>query len=288
MRIKNRLYPYPVLRSTTGDYSHSTFKCAVTQQISSEECRINFDFECTNSTIQKLINEGKAAYAVHLECKYTYFRTLKYPLPEKFSVVLDSRNVDRAMEICPVIIATEDICGYANDDLDDIYSGEYIEIKKGNPIAIGDQSTITITKARDNLKKLSSPFCVLPYPDTPELPAKKYATVVFSDADQLIIYLPEEDYAILSRVQNTKNLDTIHAAMYFPSLIEALDYMKNDASNEDQEKRWYIALNSKAVEKGLGDIKDNSRSAYELAQILFDYPLTRWLKGYARESGGDL
>ena len=119
-----------------------------------------------------------------------------------------------------------------------------------------------------------------------EQPAQKYVSINFSDNDQLIIYLPEADYAILSRIQNSKNLDTIHAAMYFPSLIEALDYMKNDASEEDQEKRWYIALNSKAVDKGLGEIKGNRYSAFELAQALFDYPLTRWLKGYTKDSGG--
>lgn len=81
-------------------------------------------------------------------------------------------------------------------------------------------------------------------------------------------------------------MDTIHAAMYFSALIEALDYMKMDASAEDQDKRWYIALNTKAIDKGLGEIKDSLRSAFELAQILFDYPLTRWLKGYAQEPGG--
>lgn len=286
MRIKNRLYPYPVLRPSTGDYLRSTFKCTITPQISATECKFLFEMVCTNKTILQMIEAGKATYAVHVECKYTYYRTLKCAPVAKFSIVLESGSVDRALEICPVIIVTEDIVGYTSNDLDDVYVGENIVIKSGNPIAIGDQATIMITKERDNLKKLSSPFCVLPYPDTPERPAQKYASINFSDNDQLIIYLPKDDYAILSRVQDSKNLDTIHAAMYFPSLIEALDYMKNDASEEDQEKRWYIALNSKAVDKGLGEIKGNQYSAFELAQILFDYPLTRWLKGYAKDSGG--
>lgn len=286
MRIKNRLYPYPVLRPSTGDYLRSTFKCTITPQISATECKFLFEMVCTNKTILQMIEAGKATYAVHVECKYTYYRTLKCAPAAKFGIVLESGSVDRALEICPVIIVTEDIVGYTSNDLDDVYVGENIVIKSGNPIAIGDQATIMITKERDNLKKLSSPFCILPYPDTPEQPAQKYASINFSDNDQLIIYLPRDDYAILSRVQDSKNLDTIHAAMYFPSLIEALDYMKNDASEEDQEKRWYIALNSKAVDKGLGEIKGNQYSAFELAQILFDYPLTRWLKGYAKDSGG--
>ena len=286
MRIKNRLYPYPVLGPSVGDYLRSTFKCVISPQISDAECKFIFDMVCTNKTILQMIENGKAMYAVHMECKYTYYRKLECSADARFRIILESDSVDRAVEICPVIIATEDIVGYTSNDLDDVYVGENIVIKSGNPIAIGEQATITITKEHDNLKKLSSPFCVLPYPDTMEQPAQKYASINFSDNDQLIIYLPEADYAILSRIQNSKNLDTIHAAMYFPSLIEALDYMKNDASEEDQEKRWYIALNSKAVDKGLGEIKGNRYSAFELAQVLFDYPLTRWLKGYIKDSGG--
>lgn len=287
MRIKNRLYPYPVLRSSTGDYLHTTFKCTITPQVSEKECRFLFVMVCNNKTITKLIEDGKAMYAVHIECKYTYYRDLKFSPDDKFSINLDSSLVDQQIEVCPVIVATEDVVGYTCSDLDDVYVGEHIVIKKGNPIAIGNQATIEITKERDNLKKLSQPFCILPYPDSnPNRPIEKFASIDYTDNNQLIIYLPKEDFAILSRVQNPKNIDTIHAAMYFSALIEALDYMKMDASEEDQDKRWYIALNTKAIDKGLGEIKGNQRSAFELAQILFDYPLTRWLKGYAQEPGG--
>lgn len=287
MRIKNRLYPYPVLRPSAGDYLHSTFKCTIVPQTSEKECRFFFDMVCSNDTILNLIEAGKAIYAVHIECKYTYYRDLKYSTDAKFSIKLDGSLVDQQVEVCPVIIVTEDIVGYTCPDLDDIYAGELIVIKNGNPIAIGNQATIEITKEKDNLKKLSQPFCILPYPDdNPARPAEKFASIDYTDNNQMIIYLPKEDFAILSRVQNPKNMDTIHAAMYFSALIEALDYMKTDASEDEQDKRWYIALNSKALDKGLGEIKDNPRSAFELAQILFDYPLTRWLKGYATEPGG--
>lgn len=289
MRIKNRLYPYPVLRPSTGDYLYSTFKCTIDPQISEKECKFLFEMVCSNKTILKLIEDGKATYAVHIECKYTYYRNLKSSTDAKFSVKLDGSLVDQQVEVCPVIIVTEDIEGYTSPDLDDVYIGENIVIKNGNPIAIGNQATIEITKEKDNLKKLSQPFCILPYPDNnPTRPIEKFASIDYTDNNQLIIYLPKEDFSILSRVQNPKNMDTIHAAVYFSALIEALDYMKMDASAEDQDKRWYIALNTKAIDKGLGEIKDSSRSAFELAQILFDYPLTRWLKGYAQEPGGSV
>lgn len=289
MRIRNRLYPYPVLRPFTGDYLHSTFKCTITPRILAKECNFLFEMVCTNKTILDMINDGKALYAVHIECKYTYYRDLKYSSTANFSVQLEGSLVDQLVEICPVIIATEDIVGYFCPDLDNVYVGEQIIIKAGNPIAIGNQSTIEIIKEKDNLKKLSQPFCILPYPDdNPAFPAQKHASINYAENDQLIIYLPKGDHAILSRIQNSKNMDTIHSAMYFPALIEALDYMKTDASEEDQDKRWYIALNAKAVEKGLGEIRGNQKSAFELAQILFDYPLSRWLKHYTNDSGGGI
>ena len=98
--------------------------------------------------------------------------------------------------------------------------------------------------------------------------------------------MPKDDHAILSRIQDAKNIDTIHSSLYFPALIEVLDYMKTDAADVDQEKRWYTALNNKAIEAELGEIKGNPLSSFELAQRLFGFPLSRWLKGYAKESGG--
>ncbi len=282
MRIRNRLYPYPVLRSSIGDYLHSTFTCTIDSQVNDVECKILFNMACTDPVVLGLIESGRATYAVHIECKYTYYRTLRYSSEAIFSLSIDSNTVDRILEICPVIIATEDIIGYSNCDLDDVYEDETIIINSGNPIAIAEQATIEINKVKDILKKLSAPFCVLPYPETSAQPAQKYASIDYTDPNQLLIYLPKEDFAVLSRIQESKNIETIHSALYFPSLIEALDYMKSDAANEDREKRWYIALNNKAIEKGLGEIKDSQLSAYELAQILFDYPLTRWLKGYAK------
>ena len=155
MRIKNRLYPYPVLRQSTGDYVHSTFKCNISPVISPEECLLQFDLSCTNKQILQMISDGKASYAVHIECKYTYYRELKPSPFAQFSVKIDSRKVDREIEICPVIVANEDIIGYTNSDLDDVYIGEKIIIQAGNPIAIGNQLTIDICKEKDPLKKLS-------------------------------------------------------------------------------------------------------------------------------------
>ena len=287
MRIRNRLYPYPVLRPTTGDYLHSTFKCELTSEVTSSECKFSFNMLCTNKTVLKLIEEGKALYAVHIECKYTYYRSLKRMHDPNFSISLKGSEIDRSVEVCPVIMATEDIIGYTSSDLDDIYSGENIIIKAGNPIAIGNQATITIVKERDQLKKLSSPFCVIPYPDTPGQQTPKFATLSFSNEDQIIIYLHKEDYAIFDRIQTPENMDAIHTALFFPALIEALDYMKTAASDDDQDKKWYIALNAKSQEQGMGDIRGNSRSAFELAQTLFGCPITRWLRHYAKNPGGE-
>ena len=197
MRIKNRLYPYPILRPSIGDYLRSTFKCNITSTISENECIFQFDMVCDNATILELIKSGKAVYAIHLECKYTYYRILKCFSSPKSSFHLDGNLVDQQVEVCPVIMASDDIDGYTCSDLDSVYAGEHIVFKRGNPIAIGNQVTVEITKQKDNLKKLSQPFCVLPYPDSsPMRPIQKHASIDYSDNNQIIIYLPKEDFAI--------------------------------------------------------------------------------------------
>lgn len=70
MRIKNRLYPYPVLGPSVGDYLRSTFKCVIRPQISDAECKFIFDMVCTNKTILQMIENGKAMYAVHMIVSY--------------------------------------------------------------------------------------------------------------------------------------------------------------------------------------------------------------------------
>ena len=77
--------------------------------MSESQCKFIFDVLCTNHEINNLIKEDQATFAVHIECKYTFFRELIYLKDIHHEYVIDGSKVERAIEVCPFIVATIDI-----------------------------------------------------------------------------------------------------------------------------------------------------------------------------------
>lgn len=276
MRIKDHMFPYPVLRDRQDDYVKTHFKASVESVVADKELKLNVAMSCTNADILKLVACRQAQYAVHLECKMTYYRELRYSDVPRFSVSIPSHLVDLKLEICPLIVALTDISGFESDDLDEAYAGEEITFKSGDFIAVGNQFTAPITRKNDELKQLSSPFCLLTYPEGKE---QKHLSLDFSQETQVIIFVPKEIHPIIGNVQGGRDkMDELHAALYFPALMQTIEFMRSEERIGCEEKRWYVAINQRAIEKGVGEISDSKEDAYVIAQKLFDYPLTRWIK----------
>lgn len=276
MRIRNHEFPYPVLRDKQDAYLNGRFTVKVSHQQRDGQFVLRLKMECTNTEILELIEQGSAQYAVHVECGTTYFRKLFCSSKQEFERAIPESLLDLQVEICPVIVAMHDIAGFTSDDLDDVYTGETIFFRKGDFLAIGNQSTADILRKQDELKQLSSPFCVLAYPEGEE---QKYMRIEPSQNDQIIIYVTKDEHPIIDNVQgNRDRMEEIHAALYFPALMQTIELMRGENGDEHEHKRWYIAINQKAIDKGIGDIRDSQEDAYVIAQKLFDYPMTRWLK----------
>ena len=276
MRIKDHMFPYPVLRDRSDDYVKTRFTVSAKSSVTDSELQLRFDMACTNPAILKLISNGQARYAVHMECQRTYFRQLMYSETPHFSLSIPNHLIDTMLEICPLIVAIADIHGFASDDLDEAYAGEPISFNCGDFIAVGNQFTVPITRKTDELKQLSSPFCVLAYPDGEE---QKHMRLEYAEDTQVVIYVPKEVYPIIAHVQSERGkMDELHAALYFPALMQTIEFMRSHESEGCEDKHWYVAINQRAVEKGIGEISRSQEEAYVIAQKLFDFPLTRWLR----------
>lgn len=276
MRIKDHMFPYPVLRDRQDDYVKTHFKASVESVIGDKELKLNVRMECTNMDVLALVTNGQARYALHLECKMTYYRQLYYSDKPCFSVSLPSHLVDLQVEVCPLIVATQNISGYQSTDLDDAYEGEELSFRCGDFIAVGNQFTVPIIRKNDELKQLSAPFCLLVYPEGEE---QKYTRLEYSQENQVVIYVPKEVHPIIANVQGGRDkMDELHAALFFPALMQTIEFMRSEEGASCEEKRWYIAINQRAIEKGVGEIRESTEDAYVIAQKIFDYPLTRWLK----------
>lgn len=282
MRIKNRLFPYPTVQKDNGVYITAKYTTSVTSQANGSNCKLLFQASISVPEIQKLIEDNKAAFAFHLECSRTYFRQMVTFKENKFGIVLDGNKIDRQLEICPLIVATQDVAAFTCSDLGDIYADEDISFAKGDVIAVGEQQVLTIIKDKDALKKLSSIFYVDAYPDDMDA---KHMTISPGDL-QIGILIPKNDAARFSQCKDDpKRKHTLFSAFYFPALIAVVDLMKSQDGDAYSESLWYIHLSAKGKEKGIGDVDAwRDRTSFEIAQILFEYPVTRYLKELATAS----
>ena len=282
MRIKNKLFPYPTIQENNGVYKTSVFASEVTLLLDDKSCKLLFGASTNNSAIQSLIDAGDASYAFHLECTYTYFRKVIMFNGNQYSIALEGDSIDRKMEVCPMIVAVKDINRFSSSDLNDIYEDEDISFSKGDILAIGEQRVLTIIKNKDALKKLSSIFYVQAYPDGFDY---KHMSFKFEDR-QIGILLPANDAARFSQCKDDpKRKNTLFSAFFFPALIGVIDVMMSKDGEQYEDNLWYAVLEAKGKEKGLGDIEDwKQRTSFEIAQVLFDYPVTRYLKELATAS----
>ena len=276
MRIKNKLFPYPIVQEKNGVYKTAKYTASVTYQIIEGRCELSFHARINVPEIKALIDKGKAVYAFHLECGRTYFRRMVVSQNETCNITLDGKKIDRVLEICPMIIATQSVSHFVCKDLSDVYAGEELSFARGDILAIGTHESVTIIKDKDALKKLTAMFYVDPYPDGMD---EKFLSIQPGDK-QVGILVTQNDAARFSQCKDDpKRRNTFYAALYLPALIATVDLMKSKDGDEHSGDLWYISLSEKGKEKGIGGVEDwGNRSSLEIAQILFDYPITKYLK----------
>ena len=77
MDIRHKLYPYPVLSEMTDDYVDSYFRFEdVKAEKGIREIILKIKLNLSNIEIQRLIDEEKAEYVVHIECSSTCYRKI--------------------------------------------------------------------------------------------------------------------------------------------------------------------------------------------------------------------
>ena len=114
MEIRYKLYPYPVLAYYSDDYKDGSFDTTIDLQKDGYNIRIDFMASLTNVGLKKLIQDGQAQYVYHLECAQTGFREVVTTEKVSESRVLSDKKICGKLQICPFVVATQDIAGYSN------------------------------------------------------------------------------------------------------------------------------------------------------------------------------
>ena len=145
MEIKYKLYPYPVLSSYSNDYGTGDFDVTIDIVRDGYDLRIDFLATLTCQSLQDCIKQGVAKYVYHLECAQTGFRTVIQT--EKVSEVYTLLNkvVNGKLQICPFIVAVDDLKSYTSPDFHEDYQGVAFDIEAGCVMAVGKMVTVDIS-----------------------------------------------------------------------------------------------------------------------------------------------
>lgn len=281
MVIRHKMYPYPVLVDFLDDYVNSKFDVTAEVVAHGYDRRLYFNVTLKNEGLQQLIRDGKAYYAYHLECSQTGFRKAVTTREKISDIIISHKEVCGKLQICPLIVASEDIQNYSNNAFHSDYEGISFNIEAGCILAIAAPREIIITKEIDDLAKIPSIFSIVPAYDE----SITYMTVETS-GPRIIIQLPLADYKKYSLLdQGMMMTETLNAMVIVPALIFTLDEVKRTNYLEryhydDDGCIWYASIRKVLSEKfncDIGSQEFDSANTMELAQRLIEEPMRQAL-----------
>ncbi len=287
MDIRYKMYPYPVLAYFLDDYKDKhAFDVKITQVKDGFNTKLVFEATLTNKELLGLVRSRKALFVCHLECSQTGFRKVIRTDRFSLSYVLSNREVKNIVQICPFIVATEDITSYSSTDFDDDYKGMTFDIEEGCILAVGQQVDADVSDSIDDLANTPSIFSIVQNTDEAIQEMK-----VDGNGDKIVIQLPFNDYySYKSLSQNPKFEPVLNALTIVPALVFVIEEMKQWNREEMNSREincgWFRSIKhvlSKEfncdVESGLSDM-----DSMELAQKLIGSPLP---SAFAELSSGE-
>lgn len=254
MKLTNINYPHPVLDALNSDYINSSFDIALETDPmvtdSSILIDISYSLECEG--LKKLIEEGKAKVAIHLDCSITEFRRIdSFPSSNRhMQITINKGDVNRSIELKGFIIADEAISSFVLPEHNkEIFANVPFSIRKGDILAIAMHSYILPLDSYDPLADRPSIFAIRRQTERP----KEEIAADFS-GQKITIWLNAEThdkYSKLYEAPETRGF--LSSFLAAPILVDVLYFIKN-MSNEDkvdcETKKWYQVIN-----KRLNDLK---------------------------------
>lgn len=281
MEIRAKLYPYPVLAEFLTDYKTSSFTTVINIEKDAYNPVIDFTSNVTNKEIKELITNHKASYAYHIECPQTSFRTVIKTSESNYKYTLSYKMIKGKVQICPFIVAEENVYNFTSTDLDDDYKGIIFNLEEGSIFAVGKQINLCIEDDVDDFSNAPSIFCIIPNADK----SKQYMTVDY-EGQKITIILPFYDYVNYKAINNNSiYFSLLHSITLIPALVYVIEEIIKiyAPDREELEKyKWYKSLKNTLKTKHKIDLNDSNledkiNNPVELAFKLINNPLSNAL-----------
>lgn len=276
MEIKYKLYPYPVLAEYSDDYKLVSYEVNIDLTKEGYNIKAHFLATLTSTSLKNLIQQGKAKYVYHMECSQTGFRHVLITDKVDDCYLLSNKLIRGKLQICPFVVAVEDIPAYSSQEFHSDYQGQAFSIETGCVMAVGRMVTADISKDIDDLANMPSIFSIIRNADA----TCKQMLVDYSGR-KIVIKLPLDDYYSYKSLNNTPQAQPILNAL---TIVPALTYVLSDIKNlsieerkENQDNLWYRTIKKALLSQFDCDIENtdfNYRNTLELAQALINDPIS--------------
>lgn len=285
MKLRNRLYPYPVLFHANDDYDDQLFDSSMTIRTTKKKIFFAVDVMLTDDKLQDFINNEQACFVIHLECSSTCYRESIEFKSLKHTFEIDSNRVNDIVEVCLFIMAKQNIENYSNNNFNEIYDGMSFNIEKYNILAIGSERQLQVDKDYDSLKNINSIITVIPDDVEKTVSYEYYGDVI----KVLVPRLEFNKYKLIS--DKPIYYPIIHSTLVIPVLTEIFAKLKDeDSISEFENLRWYRSI-IKTIEKkniNLDFTNIDETEMFRKIQLLIGNPITQTFNSLMTLSiGGD-
>lgn len=288
MRIRQKYYPYPVMDRSNDSYKEFSFSVQTSAKKEGYNVLFEFESDIGDPIVSDLILNGRAVFAYHIQCAQTCYRGVFETSDKKYTIKIKEDDLNGIVEVCPFVIAKENIEGFSSDNFSKDYAGFSFEIDKGGILAIGDQTQHNINKELNDLSNTSSIFVVTANP----APTVENMKVDIRDT-KILVVLPQEQFGIYRSVSKNPVIQkTIHAMVFIPALMYVLTELKYKLEQSGgsgfadfEDYRWLISLEKvsrKHFSKSLEELL-NQYEPLELAQMLLKNPMNVAFELYKQE-----
>lgn len=234
-------YPYPILRNRAIDYKTGIFNADIKKTNHSNGFNLSVMYEVTNSRIKEMLNQRILAYALQIQCISTWYRKLEISENAEQNIFIPSSIVHERVDLCPCLIALENISDFTNEDFSEDFEGISFSLNKGEVVAIGERQKFDAIYKDDIIKK-GDPIV---YFENDENCSVMYCEWEFA---AIRIHLPKKQYEEYNRIGEYEpwKIPLLNAIYVVPAIAQGISEIGRDELQGGEghlsQYAWYKTL----------------------------------------------
>lgn len=280
MRIKNRLFPYPLLHhdKIESSYKYGEFTLDFCDEKDDENYIMNLRAILVNNTLKNLVDAGKATIVCVVECPQAMYRK-SYVISQEFQLIkIPLYDLVGSVEISSFIYANQDIDEYSPDNLSDEYLINQFSIEKYSILAVDNGFNQKIHfEDFDDTKKKSIFVLVTNLDENAKTIEWEY------DSDLIKIFIPEYQHKEYEAIKHQEETQKIFLSLFAitPLTMIISELIKNEELVSDLKfkYKWFIGFCEAYKRVNNVELTDeefsrlDNRSIYNVLQKIFDYAI---------------